>query len=346
MYSKISKNPQGLLIDIDSVVASIVNTQKENGEIPWSAGEKTDPWDMVESIMGLTIGGRYEEAKKGFEWLLKNQLPNGSWYAAYKNGIPEDRTMDSNMSSYIAVGALHYYTITSDMSYLERLWPAVQAGINFAFGMQAPDGEIYWAQSPEGKTDPMALLTGSSSIFMSTKCAITIAGILGHDSDGWMKRLRLLGDSIRNRRHSYNVTKSRFSMDWFYPVLSGALTGDEARKRLKKYWKKFVVEGMGIRCVSDQPWVTVAESAEFVLSIHAMGNVNQAEMIFNWIQGRTYDDGSYWCGFTFPDMVVWPEEKLTWTNAVVLMAADALYGLTPASDLFTHDFWRAKNMCW
>ncbi|HAR33906.1 MAG TPA: phenyltransferase domain-containing protein, partial [Desulfobacter sp.] len=28
-----------------------------------------------------------------------------------------------------------------------------------------------------------------------------------------------------------------------------------------------------------------------------------------------------------------------WTNAVVLMAADALYGLTPGARLFDHDAW-------
>lgn len=346
MTFKTSKTPQGLIIDIDTVISSIAGAQKENGEIPWSIGEKTDPWDMVEAAMGLTIGGRIEEARKGFEWLLEEQLPNGSWYAAYKNGIPEDRTMDTNMSTYIAVGALHHYLITEDRAYLEKLWPAVKAGIDFAMKMQAQDGEIYWAQSPEGVTDPMALLTGSSSVFMSTKCAIAIADILGHDTGDWMERLKKLDESIKYRRHSYNVTKSRFSMDWFYPILSGAMTGEEAQKRIHKYWKKFVVEGMGIRCVSDQPWVTIAESAEFVLALHAMGNVKQAEIIFNWIHGRTYDDGSYWCGFTFPDMVIWPEDKLTWTNAVVLMAADALYGLTPASNMFTHEFWRKKSLCW
>lgn len=346
MNFKTSKKLRELPIHIDTVASSIVRTQRENGEIPWCDGEKTDPWDMVESIMGLTIGGYYEEAKKGFEWLLKEQLPNGSWYASYIKGEPDDRTMDTNMSTYLAVGALHYYTITGDRKYLERLWPAVKAGIDFAMRMQAPDGEIHWAQSPEGKTDPMALLTGSSSVFMSTKCAITIAGILGHETGDWLPRLKNLGDSIKYRRHSYNVTKSRFSMDWFYPILAGALTGEEAQKRIQKYWKKFMVEGMGVRCVSDQPWVTVAESAEFVLAMHAMGNTNQAEIVFNWIYGRTYEDGSYWCGFTFPDMVVWPEERLTWTNAVVLMAADALYGLTPASDFFTHDLWRSRNLCW
>jgi hypothetical protein len=37
-------------------------------------------------------------------------------------------------------------------------------------------------------------------------------------------------------------------------------------------------------------------------------------------------------------MAIWPEDKLTWTNAAVLLAADALYDLTPASRLFSHVF--------
>jgi hypothetical protein len=37
--------------------------------------------------------------------------------------------------------------------------------------------------------------------------------------------------------------------------------------------------------------------------------------------------------------VIWPGEKISWTNAVVLMAADALYSLTPASKLFNHNAW-------
>jgi hypothetical protein len=52
-----------------------------------------------------------------------------------------------------------------------------------------------------------------------------------------------------------------------------------------------------------------------------------------------YEDDTFWCGYTFPDMTVWPEEKISWTNAVALMAADALYSITPGSRLFSHDAW-------
>ena len=330
-------------INLNSVIDSIVKTQRPDGEIPWCEGQKTDPWDMVESAMGLGIGGKIREARMAFDWLVQNQLEDGSWYSSYVNGIPDDKTRDTNMSSYIAVGVFHHYLLTSDQEFLAGMWPHVKKAIDFALSLQAKGGEIHWAKSPEGVVDPMALMTGTSSVFFSTKCALSIAEVLGESSGTWLTSLAMIRESIMKRPHSFNISKSRFSMDWFYPILSGALTGVEAQKRIDKYWKKFVVEGQGVRCVSDQPWVTIAETAEFVLALSAMGNEKLARIIFGWIQDRRYDDGSYWCGFTFPDMVVWPEDKLTWTNGVVLMAADALFELTPASRMFSHDYWEKST---
>ncbi len=99
---------------------------------------------------------------------------------------------------------------------------------------------------------------------------------------------------------------------------------------------------MGVKCVIDQPWVTIAETSELVLSLTAMGSINMARSVFQWISGRIFEDGSFWCGFTFPEVKVWPVEKITWNNAVLLMATDALYGLTPASYMFNHVWWKKK----
>ena len=174
---------------------------------------------------------------------------------------------------------------------------------------------------------------------MSMKCALAIAGELGEDKPEWRESKAALGHVIRHKPHRFNMAKSRFSMDWFYPVLAGALTGAEARRRIEKSWEKFIVKGQGVLCVSDQPWVTLAETSELVLALSAIGNFELAHIVFDWIQDRTFEDGTCWCGYTFPDMVIWPEEKVTWTNAVVLMAADALYNLTPAGRLFYHSSW-------
>jgi len=330
-------------INIDLVAEFIAQVQKENGEIPWSEGGKTDPWDHVEAAMGLCISGYTNEARRAYEWLAANQLEDGSWYAAYLDGKPLDKTRDTNISTYISVGIFHYYLITKDIEFLRHMWGTVNAAMDFAVSLQAPTGEIYWAKSPDLAVDHMALLTGSSSIYMSLKCALAMAGLLGYDRPAWKTALTKLGNAIRNGYHLFNMTKSRYSMDWFYPVLSGAVTGHDARKRIDQHWKKFVVEGMGIRCVSDRPWITIAETSELVLALTGIGNYKIGEILFNWISERKFEDGSHWCGFTFPDMVIWPEDKITWTNGVVIMAADALYQISPASVLFSHKFWETSE---
>jgi len=328
-------------VDITAVTNLIAQTQLESGEIPWSPKEKTDPWDHIEAAMGLSIGDAYEKAQKAFQWLANMQLNDGSWYSAYRKGTPEDTTRESNMSSYLAVGLLHYYFLTSDVDFLKSLWDTMSGGIEFALSLQTPNGEIYWAISPEGRVDKMALLTGCSSIFMSLKCALYIANVLGYSRPAWQSALLKLGHAIKNRTHLFNMTKSRFSMDWFYPVLSGCISDNLAQERINTYWKKYVVQGQGVRCVSDEPWVTLAETSELALALAAIENTELSAILFSWISDRKFEDGTYWCGYTVPDIIIWPEEKITWSNAVVSMAADALYQLTPASHLFSHRFWRS-----
>ncbi len=330
-------------LNIDSVAGMIAALQKDNGDIPWHIGGKTDPWDLVESIMGLNIGGLHGESGLAFQWLEANQNLDGSWFSSYVDGEPEDRTCETHMACYVAVGLFHCYLITRDISLLDRYWATLEKGIEFALSLQTSTGEIYWAKSPQGKIDPMSLLAGSSSIFMSLKCALAIAAVLGKEKQDWEHAFESLGRSIQENLHVYNVSKSRFSMYWFYPILSGALRGEKAQARIDKYWNKYMIEGQGARCVSDQPWVTIAETSELVLALNAMGNTQKARIVFSWIQDRVYADKTFWCGYTYPDIVIWPEEKISWTNAVALMAADSLYNLTPAAHMFDHSVWQGHQ---
>lgn len=344
MHSSVIRIRQDLSVDIEALSRLILSQQRANGEIPWCAGQKTDPWDHVESAIGLTIGGHYGAARRAYAWMRQSQLDDGSWYAAYQDGRPQDRTRDANLSAYVAVGVYHHFLVTGDGAFVDAMWPMVRDAVNFALALQTPEGPIHWAISPEGRVDPMALLTGSSSVFMSLKCALKLAGLTGRAQPLWEAALGRLGDALRRKPHLFNMAKSRFSMDWFYPILCGAVGGEDARRRIDKYWKKFVVEGQGVRCVYDEPWVTIAETCELVLALAAMGNEELARIVFSWISSKRFDDDTYWCGFTFPDMVIWPEDKITWTNAVVLMALDALYQLTPASQLFHHTSWEGDGL--
>ncbi len=327
-------------VDVPGLATFIRTIQKPSGEIPWSVGGKTDPWDHIESAMGLTIAGCCREAVQAYRWLASTQLPDGSWWSAVREGQVEDWTREPNFSTYVAVGVFHYYLVTGDKAFVEEMWPTVRAGIDFAVHMQAPTGEIYWAKKKDGSIDRMALLTGSSSIYMSLKCALSIAYLMGERRVDWYASLRKLGYAIRNLPNHFNMIKSRFSMDWYYPILCGAVSGGEARHRIRRYWDKFAVADWGIRCVSDRPWVTMAETSELVLALAAIEAYAEAEMVFSWIRDKRYEDGSYWMGVTFPDEVVWPDEKTSWTAGAVLLAYDSLNDLTAGGRLFSHNFWR------
>jgi hypothetical protein len=241
------------------------------------------------------------------------------------------------------VGVFHYYLITLDTDFLEEMWPVISHGIQYAISLQAPSGEIYWAKNQAGAIDEMALLTGSSSVFMSIKCALAIAKILGKKRPSWQKANAALAAAIKSKPDLFNMIKSRYSMDWYYPVLCGAVSGEEAMKRIAKSWEKFVVPEWGVRCVSDRPWVTMAETAELVLTLAAIEDFSRAKMVFSWLSDKRFPDGSFWMGVTFPDGIIWPEEKTSWTAAAVLLALDALNEITPAGKLFNHKFWASLD---
>ena len=85
-------------------------------------------------------------------------------------------------------------------------------------------------------------------------------------------------------------------MEWYYPVLGGAVRGAAARSRIDERWDDFVVPGLGIRCVDDRPWVTGAETCELVMALDAIGDSARAHEQFAAMHHLREEDGSYWTG--------------------------------------------------
>jgi hypothetical protein len=125
-------------------------------------------------------------------------------------------------------------------------------------------------------------------------------------------------------------------MDWYYPVLAGALRGPAARARLERDRDVFHVPGVGLRCVSDRPWVTGAETAELALTLAAVGEGALGRSLLAEVQHLREADGSYWTGLVFDEGVRWPVERSSWTAAAMVLAADALAG-GPTLALFAGD---------
>jgi hypothetical protein len=332
------------VIAADAIAAtadSVAAVQERSGAIPWFPGGHVDPWDHVECAMALSVSGRYAEAERAYQWLFDTQRADGSWPIRVRGGRVEDAGADTNFTAYPAVGAWHHWLLTRSERFVRAAWPAVRRSLDFVVSLQAARGEIFWAQGRAehgvpGVVDETALLAGCASIHQSLRCGLALADLVGEPQPEWEIALGRLRHVLRRHPEAF-ADHSRYSMDWYYPVLGGALRGHRGRERVKERWQSFVVPGWGARCVSDRPWVTGAETCELVLSLHALDEYDAALELFESMQHLRDPDGSYWTGHVVDAGVRWPQERSTWTAAAVILAADALAGATPAGTVFRAD---------
>lgn len=306
--------------------------QESSGAIPWSEDGHTDPWDHVECAMALTAAGLIDPARQAFDWCRSHQRADGTWPIQLRGGVVEDGNSDSNFCAYVAVGVWHHVLITGDRGFAAAMWPTVSAAIDFVLDLQLAGGEISWARGPFGPL-PEALLAGCASVFHSIRSALALATYLDRPQPEWEVALGRLGHAITAHPAAFTL-KPHHSMDWYYPILSGALRGRPAMSRIAERWSDFVVDGLGVRCVDDRPWVTGAETCELVLTLDAIGSPGAALRQFAAMQHLRESDGSYWTGLVYSDGKRWPVERTTWTGAAVILAADALSSTTPGSGIF------------
>ncbi|MCA1781394.1 MAG: prenyltransferase [Dermatophilaceae bacterium] len=314
----------------------IAGHQLSNGQIPWFRGHFADPWDHVEAAMALGVVGRIEESRAGLDWLAATQHPDGSWPMATIEDRVSEPTIDTNQCAYVAVGLWHDHLLTGDTGHLRTHWDLLERAIDLVVSAQLPTGAIAWARAPSGEWWDQGLLTGSSCLVLSLGCALEVATRLGHDRPAWARARAKLATAVREATPGDGVfmDKPTHSMDWFYPVLGGAVVGDAAHAHIDRRWTEFVVPGYGIRCVADRPWATAAESSELAIALDILGRRDAARSILADVAVHRDSDGGYWTGYVWPDEAIWPEEKTTWTAAAVILATDALGELTPAHRLF------------
>ena len=324
---------------VQATVDCIAEWQLPSGMIPWFPGGHSDPWNHVEAAMALALGGRVEEAERAYDWLVGLQRPDGAWHQYYVEDGIEDDKFDANVVAYVAAGVWHHWLLTTDRGFAEAMWPVVEKAIDFVLDLQQPRGEILWARHADLTPWPFALLTGSSSICHSLRCAIALAELLGHERPDWELSAAQLAHVIRHDEAEAFAPKHRWAMDWYYPVLGGVVLGDVGRARLADRFDTFIDEGRGVRCVKDRPWITVAETCECLLAHLAVGERETAERLFSWVQQYRVESGRYWTGTVYPDLTHFPaDEQSTYTAAAVVLAADGLWGEGPTSALFTdHD---------
>ena len=318
---------------IKATASTIADQQTPDGMILWFPNGHADIWNHTEAAMALSTAGFVDAAENAYEWLAKTQRDDGSWHHYYLvNGV-EDAKVDTNCCAYAATGVWHHYLTTGDISFLEEMWPVVKQALDFVVGHQTASGHIPWAIHTSGTPWSYSLLTGSASIYHSLRCGLATAAYLNQEQPEWEFAAVRLSNLLRNHEEQFEP-KQRWEMDWYYPVLTGALTADIASQRLSSRFEELTVADHGVRCVADQPWVTTAETCECAMAYLAIGDEAMAHRLFQSIQSLRDRDGAYFTGMVFPEAITFPDaERSTYSSAAVVLAADALSNTSVASRL-------------
>ena len=156
---------------------------------------------------------------------------------------------------------------------------------------------------------------------------MALAELLDDPQPEWELAGGRLGHALRSHREQF-LDKATYSMDWYYPVLGGAVRGEDGLAMIESRWSEFVVNGLGIRCVDTNPWVTGAETCELAMALDALGDHRRALTLLSDMQHLRAEDGKYWTGLVYEGdanaPVNWPHEHTTYTAAAVILAVDAL----------------------
>ena len=176
--------------------------------------------------MALDVAGLHHEAEDAYEWLADAQRPDGSLaqllLARRQRRGDQARHQRVRLHRHrrVAPLAVHVGPRLPRPPVADR-----RAGARLGAAAAPADGLVLWAVEADG-TRPWdyALLTGSSSIQHALRCGRALADVVGEPRPEWDDAADAIVAAIAERPDAFEP-KERWAMDWYYPVLTGALDG-------------------------------------------------------------------------------------------------------------------------
>ena len=300
--------------------------QQPDGGIPWAVGEHIDVWNHVEAAMALLVGGEVAAAEAAYDWCLATQRADGSWPMKIVAATSRTPAATRTCRAYLAVGDLAPLAAAPG-----RRVRTPAAGRRSAAGSTSWRGCSCRSAASPGRSRATARSTRRrcwpAARASTTRCGrgFALAELVGEPQPDWELAAGRLGHALREHRDLF-LDKS--------DVLDGLVLPGARRRRcaasaaptlLDGAWDDFVVDGLGCRCVDNNPWVTGAETCELVMALDALGD-----------RGPRAEGCSATCSTRGTSAVVldrlrlrrrgvfWPHEQTTYTSAAVILAADAL----------------------
>ena len=343
-------SPRSLGVDVSACADRIEALQRRDGSIPWVEAGVWDPWNHGESVMALAVAGRAAAVEAGLDALADRQEADGGWTGELGAGVPMDETgeriappadpvtaRDTNFTGYAAVTVLRAALALDAPRLIARHEQMITRALDWICARQCPEGDVVWRDPDPGQPldEVDSLRAGNASLYKSFEAGLRIADALGRKRPDWARARAGIARAFTHEPERFDrkgVDRSNYAMDWYYPVLSGAVTGAAAARRLDEGWERFVVADLGCRCVAEEPWITAAETAELSMACLTLGRREAARTLIADLASLARGGEGYWMGWQYELGMIWPKERPGWTSAAVVLAADALYEIAPGSE--------------
>ena len=301
----------------------ILKNQKDNGEILWDDKGKWDFWDHCECLIALSIYEEWDAFRRGLDFCLSKVDQEGLVKSQYVDGKISQDYFEAHHAPYIFLPLLQKYLIDNDINYLLKYRSEIHQIYKGTLKFKDADGYYHWALDQNGLLDD-TLVTSSCSLELSRRAYNKICKLI-QDED-CIDHDKIISENKlnSNKFDRGGIDRSRFSMDSYYPILCRSGTKEDAMETLNKFY----VNGLGIKCVEEEPWVTFAESSECIMALYKIGLKKEARKIFDEVMKHKNSKGYFSTGYQYELGVYWPKEDSTWTNAAVIMAADCIHDIT------------------
>ena len=290
--------------------------------------------------MALRVGGLTPAATRAYEWLRGDPARRRLLADEAVGGRPgrptRRRDQHARLRRRRRLAPLAGRPATT--AFARPMWPAVRRALDFVLGLQPPRGEIaLGAGRGRQRRRRTRCCPAASSIHQACAARSRSPSWLDDPQPDW----ELAAGPARARggrgTRSAFADKSRFSMDWYYPVLGGAVRGQDARPPAGGgAGTTFVVPGLG-RPLRRRPsrGSPAAETCELVARAGRAGRRATGRWSCSRraapARTRTAPTGP---GYVFADQAPLAGERSTWTAAAVVLAADALSRTTRGAGIF------------
>ena len=239
-------------------------------------GGHTDPWNLVEAAMALDLGGRHDEARAR---VRVARAPSSAPTAA---GTPTtsattSRTPRSTPTSPATSRPACGTTTSSPAT------PRYLAGSGRRSRRRSTSRSTSSARPARSRGAATTPTTARCS--PGRRASTCQPEVRDRDRRAPRARAPRLGAVARRARDRHRAPSRRVPRQG--PLGDGLVLPDPRRRAARRRRRTrasptalgaFVVDGRGVRCVSDRPWITAAETCELVMALDAIGATTHARV--------------------------------------------------------------------